>query len=129
MKVDINIDNIVLLTEYIENTCSEAAVPMGAIMKMNIALDEIYSNIVKFSNASYADVNCCVKDSTVYMIFEDDGIEFDPLKKSDPDISLSIEDRDVGGLGIFLVKSSMTSMEYEYKDGKNILRLSLKYQK
>ncbi len=127
MRVDISIDNVSTLTEYIENTLSEADVPMGAIMKMNIALDEIYSNIVKFSGGSYADINCYAENNTAYLIFEDDGVAYNPLETKDPDTSLSAEDRSIGGLGIFMVKKSMTSMDYEYKDGKNILSLSLEY--
>ncbi|MBR4437044.1 MAG: ATP-binding protein, partial [Spirochaetales bacterium] len=54
----------------------------------------------------------------------DDGEAFDPLAKSDPDIDLSAEERQIGGLGIFMVKKSMDSVEYEYRDGKNILTIS-----
>ena len=48
---------------------------------------------------------------------------YDPLKKEDPDITLSAEERAIGGLGIFMVKKTMDEISYEYKDGKNILRI------
>ena len=55
------------------------------------------------------------------MTFMDEGIPYNPLAKEDPDIALSVEDRPIGGLGIFMVKKSMDDMQYRYEDGKNIL--------
>ncbi len=127
MTVNISPNETAKLTEYIENTLSDADAPMGAIIKMNIALDEIFSNIVKFSGASYASVNCYVENSVAHLIFEDDGIPYDPLAKADPNTALGIEERDIGGLGIFMVKKSMSEMSYEYSEGKNILMLKLEF--
>ncbi len=127
MKVDVTLDNVTLLTEYIEDTISEAGAPMSAMIKMNIALDEIFSNIVKFSGASYADITCSVENSSIYLVFEDDGTKYNPLEKADPDTNLTAEERDIGGLGIFMVKKSMTDISYEFKDGKNILSLKLDF--
>ena len=59
--------------------------------------------------------------------FEDSGIPYDPLKKEDPDITLSADDRPIGGLGIFMVKKSMDDMSYEYKDNKNRLTITKNY--
>ena len=58
----------------------------------------------------------------VEVTFADEGIPFDPLAKEDPDVTLNADSRPIGGLGIFMVKKSMDSVEYEYKDGKNILK-------
>ena len=55
--------------------------------------------------------------------FIDNGVPYDPLAKSDPDITLSAEEREIGGLGIYMVKKSMDDISYEYKDGKNILKI------
>ncbi len=59
--------------------------------------------------------------------FIDNGIPYDPLAKVDPDVTLSLEERDVGGLGIYLVKKTMDDILYEYKDGQNILRIKKKF--
>ncbi len=115
------------VTEFVENNFTENEVPMGDIMKMNIAIDEIFSNIVKFSKAGFVRVVCYTENSTAVLVFEDDGIEYNPLNHKEPDIKTSVEDRVIGGLGIFMVKKSMTNMEYEYKDGKNILTLKLDF--
>ncbi len=126
MTVDLSIDNVPLLTDYIESTLQEKDASMATIIKMNIALDEIYSNIVKFSGASYATVTCDVEGEFAALTFEDDGVAYNPLEKKDADTTLSAEERDIGGLGILMVKKSMDSMEYCNKDGKNILVLKKK---
>ncbi len=59
----------------------------------------------------------------VVITFIDHGKPYDPLAKEDPDVTLSAEEREVGGLGIYIVKQSMTEITYEYKDGRNILKI------
>ena len=61
---------------------------------------------------------------SVVITFIDGGTPYNPLEKEDPDITLSAEEREIGGLGIFMVKKSMDSIDYEYKDGQNILRIT-----
>ena len=60
---------------------------------------------------------------TVYVTFIDSGMPFDPLKKEDPDVTLPAEEREIGGLGIYMTKQAMDEVSYEYKDGQNILTL------
>ena len=63
----------------------------------------------------------------VVITFIDNGIPYDPLAKADPDITLSMEERGVGGLGIYMVKKTMDDISYEYRDGQNILRIKKKF--
>ena len=64
------------------------------------------------------------RDPGVAMItFMDQGVPYDPLKKPDPDVALPAEEREIGGLGIFLVKKTMDEMTYEYKDAQNVLKI------
>lgn len=114
------------VTAFVEQELEGAEVPMKIIAQMNIAVDEIFSNIARYARASDATVGCMVKDSTVTLRFADNGSPYDPTEKPDPDTTLSAEERDVGGLGIFMVKKSMDSVEYEYRDGLNILTLTKK---
>ncbi len=124
----VTLDSMAELTEYIETTFEEGGAPMSVITKMNIALDEIFSNIVKFSGATFAKVTCGIENgNTAYMIFADNGKAYNPLEQEDPDVTLSAEERSIGGLGIFMVKKSMTSMTYEYAGGNNNLTLKLKF--
>ncbi len=86
------------ITEYAENIFKRHNVLSEAIIKTNIAIDEMFSNIVKFSKASYAKVSCKVKDNFAYLTFEDDGIAYNPLDREEPNVSLKAEERNVGGL-------------------------------
>ena len=99
-----------------------------AINQIDLAVEEIFVNIAHYSGSEDAEILCDFEyggdDRGVLEItFIDSGKPFDPLAKPDPDITLSAEERNIGGLGIFLTKKFMDSVEYEYKDGQNILTL------
>lgn len=101
-------------------------------IEIDIAVEEIYVNISSYAYGSErgkAGIRCGIEESPLQVIiqFLDNGKPYNPLEKPDPDISLSLEERQVGGLGIYLVKQSMTSVEYEYVDGKNILTIRKKF--
>ena len=103
-----------------------ADVPLKTIMQMNIAVDEIFSNIVRYSSADNATVSCEVNDSEIMLRFTDNGTAYDPTQKADPDISLSAEERNIGGLGIYMVKKTMDSVVYESENNLNVLTITKK---
>lgn len=122
------IKDIDAVTDFVDNELEKFDCPMKAVMQINVAIDELFSNIVRYG---YPDrpgpvtVRFIVHDfpKTVYIRFEDEGIPYNPLTKEDPDITLSAEERSVGGLGIFVVKKTMDDVRYKYEDGKNILTI------
>lgn len=114
-------DSIKTATEFIENTMEAWAVPMKVANKVQIAVDEIYSNIVYYSGAKNAKITVTASDEKLSLLFEDDGIPYDPTTAKEPDISLSAEEREIGGLGIFMVKKMAADIHYENTDGKNML--------
>ena len=91
--------------------------------KINIVFDEIYANIVNYSKASNASVSYKIENGKLCLTFADNGVPYNPLKADEPDTTLSAEEREIGGLGIFMVKKMTESMQYEYTDNKNILTL------
>ena len=91
--------------------------------KINIVFDEIYANIVNYSKATLATISYSIENGKLRITFTDNGIPYNPLEAAEPDTTLSAEEREIGGLGIFMVKKMTESMEYEYTDGKNILTL------
>lgn len=99
-----------------------AAVPKVA-NKVNIAIDEIYSNIVNYSGADIAEIAYKISEGKLILTFADNGVEYNPLKAKEPDVTLAAEDRKIGGLGIFMVKKMTESMEYKYENEKNILTI------
>lgn len=126
LKLSPSLESIDQVTAFVEQELEAADVPMKTMVQMNIAVDEIYSNIARYSGASDATVGVCVEAGCVTLRFADNGQPYDPTEKPDPDIALSAEERDIGGLGIFMVKKSMDTVEYEYHDGLNILTLTKK---
>lgn len=95
--------------------------------QIDLAVEEIFVNIAHYAygeQGGEAFVSCSFAENVLTVTFEDRGIPFNPLEKKDPDITLSAEERKIGGLGIFLTKKFMDSISYVFKDGKNILSFS-----
>ena len=93
--------------------------------KVNIVIDEIYSNIVHYSDAKLAKIEYRIEKGRLVLTFTDNGKPYNPLETKEPDLTISAEDREIGGLGIFIVKRMSESMKYEYENGKNILQLAI----
>ena len=134
LNISATIENIPAVTEFVDAELEACGCPMKAQMQIDIAIDELFGNIARYAynpDVGPATVRVEVTDSplAVEITFIDGGIPYDPLKKEDPDITLSAEQREIGGLGIFMVKKSMDSITYEYKDGKNILAIKKIYEK
>ena len=115
--------SMILVSEFAKSLTEKLTVVPKIANKVSIAVDEIYSNIVNYSGADLATISYEIKDGRLYMTFTDDGIPYNPIKAEEPDVTLSAEERKIGGLGIFMVKKMTESMEYTYEDDKNILRL------
>ncbi len=107
----------------LEETMEEEGIPMKVHMKINVAVDEIYSNIIHYSHASIVDIDLMIDEEKVEIVFSDDGMPYNPCEAKEPDITLSAEERSVGGLGIFICKKIMDTVRYEYKDDRNVLYL------
>ena len=112
-------------TAFVEESLQKEQVPPPLVYKFNVVMDELFSNIARYSGATRAAVVCFVQDGKVTLRFEDDGKPFDPLAAAEPDTTLSAEERNIGGLGVFLVKRMMDEMHYERRQEKNCLTLSL----
>jgi anti-sigma regulatory factor (Ser/Thr protein kinase) len=96
-----------------------------------VAIEELFVNVASYGyKDTEGDVSLGIgfdKESrTITFRMEDRGVEFDPLKRPDPDVTLPAEEREVGGLGIYITKKTMDSVEYAYEGGKNILTMTKK---
>lgn len=98
-----------------------------SIMQINIAVEEIFVNIAHYAypgRVGEAVVEVEIADEqSVTITFIDSGIQYDPLAKPDPDVTLSANDRNIGGLGIFMTKKLMDELSYEYRDGQNVFSM------
>ena len=141
LKILAVVDNLAQVLENDDAQLETENCPMKIQMQVDIAVEELFVNIANYAytpDTGDADIlietlNTCpipeeyrkglsekdLKGKWLRITLSDSGVPFDPLQKDDPDISLSAQERRVGGLGIFMVKKSMDHMYYEYKDGKN----------
>ena len=113
--------------EYIGKCLDSLSCPKKARMHINVSVEEVFVNISHYAYdkpGGSVTVNVEAAPGRAVITFMDTGAPFDPLKKTDPDVSLSAEERPIGGLGIFMAKKMMDTMTYEYKDGQNILTMS-----
>lgn len=128
LTIAATIENIETVTEFVNEQLEALGCPMKAQMQIDIAIDELFGNIAHYAynpdvGSATVQVEVTEQPLAVVITFIDGGIPYDPLKAADPDITLSAEDRQIGGLGIYMVKKSMDEISYEYKDGKNILSI------
>ena len=109
---------------FLEEKLSVINISKNILNKIQICNDEIYSNIMKYSGAKRLEVSFALDNESLVLTYKDDGEKFDQSASVDPDITASLKDREIGGLGIFMVKKMCKSLVYDYKDGHNVLSLS-----
>ncbi len=121
------IENLGIFATFLEEELSAQGISDKTAIKLQMTVDEIYSNICYYSGADDVTMRVSVeKDNVsgknmVQIIFLDDGVPYNPLEKPDPDVDELLEQRSQGGLGIYLVKKRMDKVEYIYEDGRNCL--------
>lgn len=128
LTVEATVESIPVIMEFVDGQLEQFDCPMKAQAQIDIAIDELFGNIVHYAyhpGTGLATVRVEVLEEplSVVITFIDQGVPYDPLAKEDPDVTLSAEEREIGGLGIYIVKKNMNEITYEYKDGKNILKI------
>lgn len=128
ITVEAKIENVDKVTEFVNEVLEEKECPLKVQMQLDVAIDEIFGNIAYYAygkGSGNATIQIEMEDNPpkITLTFIDQGIPYNPLEIKDPDITLDIEDREIGGLGIFLVKKTMDELSYEYVDGQNILTM------
>ena len=134
MTVDATLENLDKVIQFVEEHLERVGCLQKIKTEIDVAVDEIFANI-----SSYA-YSPKVGDATIKIEFDnelkeveitfiDSGKPYNPLEKEDPDVTLPLEKRKIGGLGIYMVKKSMDDMKYEYKNNHNILKIKKKLKK
>ena len=121
-------ENLPEVQAFIEEQLDEVDCPMTTLIAIDVAVEELFVNIASYAyehgeGVAVVQVTVHEEPLSVEITFIDNGIQYDPLAKPDPDTTLSAKERKKGGLGIFMVKKTMDNVSYEYKDGKNILTI------
>ena len=131
LNIEAKTENLDQVLAFVVGKLEELDCPMKAQMQIEIAVEELFVNIANYAynpEVGPATVRVDVLDEplSVVITFIDNGVPYDPLAKEDPDVEQTARNRQIGGLGIYMVKQSMDDINYEYKDGKNILSIKKK---
>ena len=128
MTVLATIENLKQVIAFVDAELEALDCSMKVQIQIDVAVEEIFVNIAHYAYAPGSGqatirVETSLEPKAVTVTFTDKGIPYDPLSRPDPDVTLSAEERQIGGLGIYMVKKTMNEMEYEYRDGQNVLRM------
>ncbi len=122
-------------SEIIEFVMSSPEIPDDDVLKfkLRLSIEEAVENVVRYAydgGIGWLETNIDFNQDTLLLTIQlrDAGVPFNPLEKEDPDVTLSAEDRNIGGLGIYLCKKMMDNIEYRYEDGNNVLTMTKKVQ-
>ena len=121
--------NLIAVNNFINSHLEPYDIPVGLQTKIELVVEELFVNIAKYAykdNTGTVQIDCHVSQNpnVLHLTFKDSGIPFNPLAKKDPDVTLSAEDREIGGLGIFLTKKYMDTIDYQYENKMNVLTLT-----
>ena len=125
---DAVVENIPEVTAFVDEQLEAMDCPMKAQMQVDIAIDELFSNIARYAYApktgkAVVRVEAAENPRAAIITFIDEGVPYNPLAKEDPDVTLSAEQRQIGGLGIFMVKKIMDGVSYAYTDRRNVVSI------
>ena len=128
LEIEALSENLPQVLAFVDEQLEAADCPMKIQIQIDIAVEEIFVNIAHYAYApetgkAMVRIETLADPPSVDITFIDNGVPYDPLAKADPNNTLSAEERQIGGLGIFMVKKSMDDVKYEYLDGHNILTL------
>ena len=131
ITIEATLDNLDEVLAFVDGYLEEMDCPMKTQLQIDVAVEEIFVNIASYAyqpgvGSATIKLEREQDPAAVVITFSDHGVPYNPLEKEDPDVTLSAEERKIGGLGIFMVKKSMDDMTYEYKDEMNTLRIKKK---
>ena len=131
ISIENKLENITKVVEHFDEFCEKNDVSMGVNQKINLSLDDLVNNIISYGyeEGSKHEIDIIFKlfKNRVIILIEDDAMAFNPFNGDNVDTSLSIDERDIGGLGIHLVKNLMSSSNYNRKANKNVVTLSIEF--
>lgn len=126
LTLEAKTDNLTRVLDFVNDLLEKKNCPMHTVLELDIAVEELFVNIAHYAytpKQGEATIQVSFGNKEVVITFIDSGIPYNPWVKEDPDITLSLEEREIGGLGIYMVKNSMDKVGYEYKDGKNVVTI------
>ena len=128
LTIEAKTENLEKVLAFVDKHLEEKECAIKVQMQIDVAVEELFVNIAQYaydSDTGMVTIQVEIQEEplAVMITFIDNGVPYNPLAKEDPDITLAAEERQIGGLGIYMVKKTMDDIIYEYKDGQNILRI------
>lgn len=128
LTIEAVVENIAVVTAFVDEQLEQLNCPAKIQMQVDVAIDEVFGNISHYAykpktGVATVRVEVAKNPLAVVITFIDNGVKYNPLAKADPDVTLPAKEREIGGLGIYMVKKCMDAVSYEYRDGQNILRI------
>lgn len=126
IRINSDLSEITIVADFVEDLCAELALPAEIIMNINLALEEAIVNVIMYACSSLEgehgiSLKVTSTDKQLVFLLSDKGYSFDPTQVPDVDITFPIEQRSIGGLGIFLIRSIMNEISYQRLGGENRL--------
>ena len=129
MRFKAEIGEWVKASSYIEETLSNASISPAVLTAFLLSGEELFVNVASYAykeKEGFCDLDLIIETDKVIMSISDNGQKFDPFEKKDPNINVPLEERNIGGLGIFMVKKLMDEVSYKYENNQNIVVVSKK---
>ena len=128
LNIEAKTENLEKVLAFVDKHLEEKECAIKVQMQIDVAVEELFVNIAQYaydSDTGMVTIQVEIQEEplAVMITFIDNGVPYNPLAKEDPDITLAAEERQIGGLGIYMVKKTMDDITYDYKDGQNILRI------
>lgn len=127
LTVEAKADRLDEVIAFVDSFLEAQNCPMKAQMQIDLCVEEIFVNIANYAypdTTGTAEIRIEAENGIAVLTFIDAGLPYDPLQRDAPDITLSAEEREIGGLGIFLVRKNTDTVFYRYEDGKNVLTIT-----
>ena len=129
LVIDAVVDNLNAVNLFVHKSIEQFEVSKRTLMQLDLVVEEIFVNVASYAYApNTGSVKILIEANeeplTVSLTFIDSGVPYNPLEKSDPDVNLSVDDRQIGGLGSFLTKNLVDEISYQFVDGQNVLQLT-----
>jgi anti-sigma regulatory factor (Ser/Thr protein kinase) len=126
LEIDGELENLAMIGDFIADSMREFGLDDRKVFEVQMAVDEACTNIIKYGYAGKKgtiEISCLKRDEDVVVVIKDTGKPFDPTSVQLPDLDAGLEERKIGGLGVYFMKTLMDEVKYKYRDGKNVLRL------
>ena len=123
ITVEAVIDNLEQVTAFVDSRLEALDCPADTQFQIEVAMEELFTNIANYAyvpGTGSVTIRTEGEPRAIALTFIDSGVPYDPLAKEDPDLTLSLEERPIGGLGVYMARQCMDEMTYRREDGKNV---------